>query len=78
MKKHVKIKILISNQSDEISQGVTEGEGLNEEFGAGDQGIVFGYATDESEKFKETKGSFMPMPIILAQHLTREIEKKEI
>ena len=71
-----KVKMLITNQSDEISQGVTEGEGLNEEFGAGDQGIVFGYATDESEKFKETSGSFMPMPIILAQRLTREIEKK--
>jgi len=62
--------VLIGTQSREISQGVSQGEGLHTEQGAGDQGIMYGFATDESEKFDSLVGSFMPLTIILAHKLT--------
>src|SRR5688500_5527035 len=40
------VLIAIEPQSPDISQGVTEGEGMFKEMGAGDQGLMFGYATD--------------------------------
>jgi len=62
--------VLVTQQSEEISQGITEGEGLHSEQGAGDQGIMFGYATNESESYPALRGTYMPLPILLAQRLT--------
>ncbi|MDP6986347.1 MAG: methionine adenosyltransferase [Candidatus Thalassarchaeaceae archaeon] len=69
------VLVLISQQSADISQGVDEGKGLHLEQGAGDQGLMFGYASDESEEFPILAGSFMPLPAALAQRLTLELSR---
>jgi len=65
-----RVDVLISQQSGDIAQGVDEGRGLHLEQGAGDQGLMFGYASNESEEFADLSGSFMPLPAALSQRLT--------
>src|SRR5713101_7541187 len=67
-----KVDVYLKPQSPDIAQGVSAGEGLFKEQGAGDQGMMFGYATKEA-RLNDVDTELMPTPIYFAHQLTRRL-----
>ncbi len=62
------VLVSLDEQSIDIARGVNEGEGDDTHQGAGDQGLMFGFATDETDEY-------MPAPIVYAHRLTKQLSK---
>ena len=60
------VLVVLNKQSADIAQGVNENDGAFKEQGAGDQGLTFGYACDQTE-------AYMPLPIMLSHQLTLKL-----
>ena len=65
------VLVYVTTQSAYINQGVDRDS--VESQGAGDQGLMFGFACDETEAYDELKGRFFPLPAALSQRLSRRL-----
>ena len=70
--KYTEVQVHITTQSSYIAQGVNK-DMLSQ--GAGDQGLMFGYACTETEAYSELEGRFFPLAAALSQRLTRRLTK---
>ena len=66
------VQVHITTQSPNISQGVDGNS--DDDVGAGDQGMMFGYACTETEVEEELRGRFFPLPAALAQRICRRLD----